>query len=133
MGFRSYCREHAPDFTLLEPLQIFEDKSIARDVTEERLRREPDLVGLYVAGGGIVGVIEALRASGKSRSIVAVGHEMTEHTRMGLVDSDLSFVLAHPIARMAAEAIGHMQRDLRSGNGMSKRVLGFELYTPENV
>ena len=33
-GFRSYFRECAPDFTLLEPISTFEDKAIAREVTE---------------------------------------------------------------------------------------------------
>src|SRR3989338_8767405 len=40
-GFRSYCREHAPGFSLLEPLQTFEDNTVAREITEQLLRREP--------------------------------------------------------------------------------------------
>lgn len=132
-GFRSYCREHGPGFTLLEPLQTFEDKSIARDVTEQLLRREPDLVGLYCAGGGLVGVLEALRASGRGRSIISVGHDLTEHTRLGLIDNDLSFVLAHPIQRMATEAIGQLLSDLRTGQGPVKHLIGFDIYTPENI
>lgn len=132
-GFRSYCREHGADLTLLEPLQTFEDKSIARDVTEQLLRREPDLVGLYVSGGGMVGVLEALRASGRGRSIVTVGHEFTEHTRMGLIDNDLSLVLAHPVQRLANAAVAQMLRDLRAGMGPAKRLIGFDICTPENV
>ena len=132
-GLRSYCREHGADFTLLEPVQTFEDKSIARDLTERLLRTEPDLVGLYVAGGGMAGVLEALRASGRGRSLVTVGHDLTEHTRMGLIDNDLSLVLAHPVQRMANETLLHMLRDLRSGAGPTKRLIGFEIYTPENV
>jgi LacI family transcriptional regulator len=132
-GFRSYCREHGAGFTLLEPLQTFEDKSIARDVTEQLLRREPDLVGLYVAGGGVVGVLEALRASGRQGGIVTIGHDITEHTRVGLMDTVLSMVLAHPIARLAVDAISQMQRDLRTAGGLGKRILNFDIFVPENV
>lgn len=132
-GFRSYFREHAPDFTLLEPVQTFEDKSIARDVTDLMLSSEPDLVGLYVAGGGAPGVLAAIKASGRGGTIVAVGNDMTEHTRTGLIDRDLSLVLAHPVARMAAEAIGQMCQDLRAGGGPGKRILAFDIYTPENI
>jgi LacI family transcriptional regulator len=132
-GFRSYCREHGSKFTLLEPLQTFEDKSIARDVTEQLLFREPDLVGLYVSGGGMVGVLDALKASARSRSIVTVGHEITEHTRNGLMDENLALVLAHPISRLATEAIIQMRRDITIGGGLSKRMVGFEIYTPENI
>ncbi|MGB8814961.1 MAG: LacI family DNA-binding transcriptional regulator [Paracoccaceae bacterium] len=132
-GFRSYFREHGPQFTFLEPLQTFEDKSIARDVTEQLLRREPDLAGLYVAGGGIVGVLEALKACGRQGQIVTVGHDITEHTRLGLMDNLLSMVLAHPIQRLAVEAVGQMLRDPRNGTGPSKRLIGFDIFTPENV
>ena len=132
-GFRSYCREHGSRFALLEPLQTFEDKSIARDVTEQLLSREPDLVGLYVSGGGMVGVLEALKAAGRSRSVITVGHEITEHTRNGLMDDDLALVLAHPIPRLAAEAINQMRRDIVTGSVPSKRMIGFEIYTPENI
>ncbi|MDO8986018.1 LacI family DNA-binding transcriptional regulator [Cypionkella sp.] len=132
-GFRSFCREHGSEFTLLEPLQTYEDKSIARDVTEQLLAREPDLVGLYVSGGGMVGVLDALKAAGRSRSVVTVGHEITEHTRNGLIDEDLALVMAHPISRLASEAIAQMRRDLVSGASLSKRMIGFEIYTPENI
>jgi LacI family transcriptional regulator len=111
----------------------FEDKSIARDVTDQLLRREPDLTGLYVAGGGIVGVLDALKAAGRWPGIVTVGHDLTEHTRMGLIDNNLSLVLAHPISRLANESVQQMLRDLRASNGVSNRVIGFEVWTPENI
>lgn len=132
-GFRSYCREHGSGFTLLEPVQTFEDKSIARDVTEQLLRREPDLVGLYISGGGIVGVLDAMKSSGRSGSIVTIGYELTEHTRAGLMDNVLSLALAHPIPRLASEAISQMQDDLRAGIGAGKRVITFDIYGPENI
>ena len=132
-GFRSYCREHGANFTLLEPLQTFEDRSIARDLTEQLLRSEPELAGLYVAGGGMSGVLEALRTSGRGSTIITIGNDLTEHTRMGLIDNDLSMVLSHPIQRLANEAISQMLRDLRTGTGPAKRLIGFDIFTPENV
>lgn len=132
-GFRSYCREHAPDFTLLEPIQTFEDNAIARDVTEQLLRREPDLVALYVAGGGMPGAMEALRASGRAKSIVTLGNDLTEHTRTGLIDHVLSMVFAHPLQRLATEAVTHIAKELANGVGPSKRLLNFDIYGPENI
>jgi hypothetical protein len=52
---------------------------------------------------------------------------------MGLVDHDLALVLAHPIAKMASDAIGQMLHDLRSGTPPGKRVISFDIYTPENI
>ena len=51
----------------------------------------------------------------------------------GLMDEHLALVMAHPISRLASEAIFQMRRDLVSGAGLSKRLIGFEIYTPENV
>ena len=132
-GFRSYMREHGAGLTVLEPLQTFEDKSIARDVTEDLLRREPDLAGLYISGGGLVGILQALKSSRRGQGIVAVGHEMTEHTRMGLMDNDLSLVIAHPVTRLAQDAVSNMQQSLLTQTGPQKRVIGFDIFTPENI
>ena len=66
-GFRSYFREHAPAFTLLEPLSTFETSAVAEEMTEKLLSEHPDLVALYVAGGGISGVMNALRTCEQSR------------------------------------------------------------------
>jgi LacI family transcriptional regulator len=132
-GFRSYCREHAPDLILLEPVQTFEDNAIAREVTEQLLRREPDLVALYVAGGGMPGAIEALRSSGRAGSIVTVGNDMTEHTRLGLIDNVLTMLFAHPVQRLAQEAVAQMSRDITTGTAPGKRVLSFDIFGPENI
>jgi LacI family transcriptional regulator len=61
IGFRSYLREHAPNFSLIEPLTSLEDSRYSAEITRDLVARNPDLVGLYVAGGGIRGVMQALR------------------------------------------------------------------------
>jgi LacI family transcriptional regulator len=132
-GFRSYCREHAPGFTLLEPVQTFEDNTVAREVTEQLLRQHPDVIGLYVSGGGMKGVLQALRDSGKGQDIMTVGHEITDQTRDGLLDNMLSMVFAHPIQRLAQEAVTQMQRDLNTGSAPAKRFLNFDIFGPENI
>jgi LacI family transcriptional regulator len=132
-GFRSYCREHGAGFTLLEPVQTFEDNAIACELTEQLLRREPDLVGLYLSGGGMVGMLDALRTFDRGASLVTIGLELTEHTRMGLIDNRLSMTLAHPITRLATEAISVMQGDTAAGSSLAKRMLNFDIYVPENL
>ena len=102
-------------------------------MTEQLLRREPDLVGIYIDGGGAAGVLEALSALGRDRGIVAIGHDLTEHTRMGLIDGLLSMVLSHPVQRLASDAVGHMAKDLDAGSGPTKKVLAFDIYGPENI
>jgi len=134
-GFRSYFREHAPGFTLLEPLPTFESSAIAQEMTEKLLTDNPDLSGLYVAGGGITGAIAALRASGRAGSLVVVGYELMDVTREALLDGTLTFVIAHPLARLANEVMAGMVRAVSAPNegGNVTTILPFDIYTRENI
>ena len=61
IGFRSYFREYAPELDLVETLVNLETRGIAHEATLDLLQRHPDIVGFYVAGGGMEGAISALR------------------------------------------------------------------------
>lgn len=134
-GFRSYFREHAEAFTMLEPLATFESDAIARELTEKLLRDNPDLRGLYVSGGGITGALAAIRASGLAGKLVTVGHDLMATTRAGLLDGALTMVISHPFETIARETIAATIRAKKSwpqAGGQSVRV-PFELRTSENI
>jgi LacI family transcriptional regulator len=103
------------------------------EITEQLLQRKPDLVALYVAGGGLPGALDALQASGRARSIVTVGNDMTEHTKLGRIENVLTMIFAHPIQRLAAEAITQMQRDIAAATPPGKRLISFDIFGPENI
>lgn len=134
-GFRSYFREHPRGFELLEASTTFETASIAQDVTERLLAQHPDLAGLYVSGGGISGVITALRANRRGKDIVTVGYELTEVTRAALLDGTVNFLISHPFEMLASEAIGAMIRAFDGGPDFPPESISlpFEIYTPENL
>ena len=134
-GFRSYFREHANSFSLLEPLLTFESSAVAQEMTEKLLRDNPDLRGLYVAGGGISGAIAALRSTGMAGQVALVGYEIMDVTREALLDGTMTFAIAHPLPRLADAALSGM---MRAVNGKAEAwnyttVLPFELYTRENL
>jgi LacI family transcriptional regulator len=132
-GFRSYLREHAPDFTLLEPQSTFESADVAQDITEKLLAGHPDLAGLYVNGGGVTGAIAALRNAGRSGRIVVVGHDLTTITRGALLDGTMALVLSHPLDRLARETLGSMVRACTATGENLTRIVPFEVYTRENI
>lgn len=134
-GFRSYFREFAPDFTLLEPLSTFETSAVAEEMTERLLAEHPDLKGLCVAGGGISGAIRALRASGKAGQIVTVCHQLLDTTRDGLLDGTLNMVLSDRVGLMAQETIAGMIRACQNPDRHSAQtvILPFDVYTRENI
>lgn len=134
-GFRSYFREHAPEFTLLEPLSTFESGAVAEEMTEKLLREHPDLTSLFVSGGGISGAMAAVRASGRASELVVVGYDLMDSTRAGLLDGTLKLVIAHPLRQLADELIRGMIRATRSPyDGVNHtRIVPFQIYTRENI
>ena len=134
-GFRSYFREMAPEFTLLEPLSTHEASAVAQEMTEKLLAEHPDLVGLYVSGGGISGALAGLRSTGKAGKIVAVGYDLFDVTRAALLDGAMTMVIAHPLNRLAREALETMTNACSTTvvSANLTRIVPFELYTRENL
>jgi LacI family transcriptional regulator len=135
MGFRSFFREHAPEFQLLEPLTSLEEARYAAEITRELIRRNPDLAGLFVAGGGVRGVMEALRENEVFKQVVTVALDLIRETRMGLIDGVLKLVIAHPLERFAETTVRVMAdaTDRDRAEGAAAHVLPFDIYTAENV
>jgi LacI family transcriptional regulator len=135
VAFRSYFRETAPRFELLETLTSLEDERLAFEATLNLLKRHPDLVGLYIAGGGINGVMEALRYQNAFHQLVTVGLDLTGETRSGLIDGVVNLILSHPLRLLAAtivEAMAHGTEKDRE-TVQSQFLLPFDVYTPENI
>lgn len=134
-GFRSYFREFAPGFTLLEPVSTFEASAIAQEMTEKLLADHPDLVGLYVSGGGISGALAGLRGSGKAEQIVTVGYDLFDVTRAALLDGTMTLVISHPLDRLARETVEAMVAACTSDGPAeaATRIVPFDLFTRENI
>lgn len=136
IGFRAFLREQAPEFTLLDPVATLESAHYAYELTLDLLKREPDLAGLHVAGGGIEGVMRALVDAGAAGRVVVVARDLTEDTRAGLIDGTLKAVLSHPLDQVAARAVDLMTRPL-GGAGESPwfahGIVPFDIVTPENL
>lgn len=134
-GFRSYFREYAPGFQLLEPISTFETAAVAEEMTERLIQQHPDLIGLYISGGGISGAMAALKTCGVAGKITAVGYELMDNTRAGLLDGTLTMVISHPLQRLAEATITGMVKaaTAKSGTGKQTIVLPFDIYMRENI
>jgi LacI family transcriptional regulator len=110
ISFRSYMREHAPQFTLLEPIVNLDDERIAYEAVTEMVESNADLVGIYVCGGGQDGLIRALRDEGAGRRIVAVCNELTVTTRAALIDGTVDLLLGTPTAAIATRVVELMTK-----------------------
>ncbi|WP_165361550.1 LacI family DNA-binding transcriptional regulator [Lichenibacterium ramalinae] len=134
ISFRAYLREHAPGLKMLEPLASFEDPHFAQEAMLDLLKRKPDLTGLYVPGGGIEGIIAALRDSPPARHIVVVAMDLFTETREALLDGTIDIVIATPLAEVARTVVAAMLDRL---DGKKPPPAGphlrFELCLSENI
>jgi LacI family transcriptional regulator len=133
ISFRSYFREHAPAFRLLDTLVNLDDPRIAYEAALDVMKREPGLVGFYVAGGGLEGVIQALREEAP-RPVQLVGNELMPGTRAGLIDGVVTLAIATPIAALATRAVAAMLQSVAEPPTAPAQVLlPFDLFVAENV
>jgi LacI family transcriptional regulator len=135
IGFRSYFREHAPDFEVLDTLVNLETVQITHEATLNLLHRHPDLIGFYVAGGGMEGAISAIREENLGGKHVIVVNELTPVSRAALADEIVTLVIATPLQNLCRELVQLMVTAVDDGPATApgQTFLPLEMYVPENI
>jgi LacI family transcriptional regulator len=137
MSFRSYVRENAPDFELMEPLVTLESNELAEEGARELLHRHPDIVGVFVAGGGSEGVLNALREdrmSNLGQRPIGIARELTVRVRQGLISKDLHAALSHPLPQLAQDLVTMMVQVLANeSQGLQQAIVPLDIQTPEST
>lgn len=136
-SFRSYMREHAPEFHVSETLLTHEVPDNAYAIVRRLIAEEPDLKGLFVNGGGISGVLRAMRElpPERQRRIRIVCSDIGPETRKGLSEGLITASLCHPLDKMPRELIDVMLRliDRRDTASIEQRIVPFDILTPESI
>lgn len=93
-GFSQVIERNFPHLTILPVRETRDDRALAERATRDLLEANDDLVGLYNAGGGNVGVARAIcELDGRTRPVV-VAHELTPRSIKALKDGSYDAVLA---------------------------------------
>jgi len=135
IGFRSFFREQAPEFTLLDTMVNLETRQITHEAMLDLMRRHPDLAGCYVAGGGMEGAIAALREIDANPPPVMIVNEITPESRAALTDNVVTMAIATPVARLCREVVHLMGDAIERGatSAPGQTFLPFDIYLPENI
>ena len=135
ISFRAYFREHASNFDVLEPLTNLEDARIAHVAMRNMMATNPDLVGLYICGGGMEGVVAAAREEPTHDPVAIVCNELTPKTRAGLIEGVLTAVIATPTALLATKTVAAMAQAIAapSGGPPGQILVPFDLYISTNI
>lgn len=134
-GFRSFFRDSAPAFNVLDTLVNLETRKITYEATLDLLHRHPDLAGIYVAGGGMEGAIAALREARNPGKVALVVNELIADSRGGLSDHYVTMVIDTPLDELCRVLIDYMVRAVRNGPGdtPAQHFLDPRLYIPESI
>ncbi|MGL4281907.1 MAG: LacI family DNA-binding transcriptional regulator [Albidovulum sp.] len=134
-GFRSYFREYAPQFTILDTLVNLETRQLTYEATLDLLARHPDLRGIYCAGGGMEGAIAALREARAPGEVALVINELTPESRSALQDRYAVLVIATPLATLCRDLVALMVAAVANGPSeiTGQHFLQPHLYIGESV
>ncbi|MDD1780777.1 LacI family DNA-binding transcriptional regulator [Enterovibrio sp. ZSDZ35] len=134
ISFRSYFREKAPAFRLLESIPTLDDEQMTYEATKKLLREYPDLVGIFSAGGGSSGTRKAIQEFGRDQPPFYVSLELAPQSRIDLLQGGIDVILSGDFGQIAEEAI-QMMIDVKQERFTEKKnkVLPFYIYTSENI
>lgn len=140
-GFRSYFREYAPEFEVLETLVNLDTRRVTYEATLNLLDRYPDIAGFYVAGGGMEGAIHALREEAEARRIpegagpAVIVNEHTPDSVAALQDRLVMAAISTPREKLASGLLDLMIAAVHSGpaDAPGQLFLPADLYIPESV
>ena len=134
-GFRSYFREHAPQFQVIESVTNLETRKLTYEATLELLAKNPDLVGLYSAGGGMEGSLIALREELPNVQMSVVVNEIMPDTVSGMAEGLVTAVLATPLDDLCRKLIYFMGKTVIDKNfeAPSQTFFPMRLHIPESL
>jgi LacI family transcriptional regulator len=134
-GVRSYFREHAPQFQVLDTLINLETRQLTYEATLDLLNRHPDLRGIYCAGGGMEGAIAAVRESRAPGEVALIVNELTPESRAALVTRHVTMAIGTPLQRLCSDLVVLATQSLVEGIRpvQGQHFLPPDLYLPESV
>jgi LacI family transcriptional regulator len=134
-GVRSYFREYAPQFQVLDTLINLETRQLTYEATLDLLSRHKDLRGIYCAGGGMEGAIAALREARAPGEVALVVNELTPESRAALISRYVTMAIATPLPRLCTDLIVLAGEAVAKGmtSVQGQHFLPPDLYLPESV
>ena len=124
-------------FIIEESRPTHEEPDAAFRMVTELLETADDLVGILIVGGGISGVLRALRQipEERRRTIRLVCRDIGPETRKGLSGGLITAALCHPLDATSDLLVQTMIDAVdQDGIGVTmQRTIAFEIVTPENI
>ena len=132
-GFRAQFRELPSEFNVLDTLVNLETRQLTYEATLDLLERTSNLVGVYLAGGGMEGTIQAFREEVEPNEIALIVNELTPESFAALEEGYVSMIVGTPLQEMCRSLIASMVAYALGDQSDRAKQVFFkpELYLPE--
>lgn len=136
-SFRSFIREYASHLSVDDSRPTYEEPQLAYKMVKDLLASSQDLMGILIVGGGLSGVLRALREIPEKRrkNIRLICRDVSPETVKGLSEGIITATLGHPIVAMSDLLVNTMLDviKLESREFIIQKNIPFEIITPENL
>lgn len=105
LGFEQVLRAEFPEHELMSPVEGLDDAARVEGLLCKLFREYPDIVGLYSLGAGNRGVMSAVAELPAAIRPAVVVHELTAHSREGLLSGMFDAVIQQDPAREVRSAV----------------------------
>ncbi|WP_026620692.1 LacI family transcriptional regulator [Ensifer sp. WSM1721] len=92
-GFRAVMTEDFAGRRILPVIEGQDNPTLVEKLVGALLEQQPDLAGIYSLGAGNRGLVAALEKAGREKTICAIAHELTPHSRAALVSGTIDALL----------------------------------------
>lgn len=133
MGFRHVLLESFPQLDVVAAREVQEDPDRAYDEVRALLEEHDDLLAIYCIGAGQEGVARALTEKGRDKSVIFIGHDLTDNTRQYLLSGVMDAAIDQNAQVTAREAIDRLVRAIRNEANISPATIRIQSVFRENI
>jgi LacI family transcriptional regulator len=105
LGFRQVINAEFPAIEILPVSEGRDDDHRSENVTQDLLRQNEDVVGLYNVGAGTEGVANAIIKNPRRNRLIFVGHDFTAVTRRLLLNGVMDAAISQNPGHQARAAV----------------------------
>lgn len=134
LGFEQVISRDFPNLTLLPVREGRDDNARAEELATTLLSENPDLIGIYSAGAGNVGIVAALERTERASDVVFIAHELTPFSRRHLIRGTIDAIInqdAGHEARSATRLLMAEREGLPIYSGQER--IRIDIFLRENV
>ena len=132
-GFRSYMREHSSPHEIVQSMAYLDSSEGAYEAVCELVSSTANLVGIYMIGGGVAGLVQALRDCSADPAVAVICHERDESCREALIEGTIDMVIETPLGAIAGAAVDAMVEERNTDTRTGLPPIPFLIHVSENI